>query len=118
MLLLLCKTGARAWPPYFKMCQQRCQASTLGDPPAQSKNTNSPSTARLWFLSISVSFVKVPAQSSFEVSARRHLLGWTEAGDLTISISRRFPLAEAAEAHRLLESQGSIGKVVLMPVGG
>jgi NADPH2:quinone reductase len=47
-------------------------------------------------------------------AARRHLLEWVEAGDLTLTISRRFPLAEAAEAHRLLESRASIGKIVLL----
>ncbi|MEO7417437.1 MAG: zinc-binding dehydrogenase, partial [Thermoanaerobaculia bacterium] len=51
------------------------------------------------------------------VIARRRLLEWIEAGELTISISRRFPLAEAAEAHRLLEGRATIGKVVLMPAG-
>jgi len=50
-------------------------------------------------------------------AARRHLLEWIEAGELAISVSRRFPLEEAAEARRLLESRASIGKVVLMPAG-
>jgi NADPH2:quinone reductase len=49
-------------------------------------------------------------------TARRHFLEWIEAGELILSISRRLPLAEAAEAHRLLESRASIGKVVLLPV--
>jgi NADPH:quinone reductase len=47
-------------------------------------------------------------------AARRHLLEWVEKGELKITISRRFPLAEAAEAHRLLESRGSVGKIVLL----
>ncbi len=50
-------------------------------------------------------------------AARRHLLEWIEAGELAISISRRFLLEEAAEAHRLLEGRATIGKVVLMPAG-
>ena len=49
-------------------------------------------------------------------AARRQLLEWVEGGDLKIAISRRFPLAEAAEAHRLIEGRGSIGKVVLLPI--
>jgi NADPH2:quinone reductase len=52
------------------------------------------------------------------VTARRQLLEWIEAGELAVSISRRFPLEEAAEAHRLIESRASTGKVVLMPDGG
>ena len=50
-------------------------------------------------------------------AARRLVLEWIEAGELAISISRRFPLEEAAEAHRLIESRASIGKVVLMLAG-
>ena len=48
-------------------------------------------------------------------AARRHLLEWMVAGELKLSISRRFPLAEAPEAHRLLESRASMGKVILLP---
>jgi NADPH2:quinone reductase len=51
-------------------------------------------------------------------TARRQLLEWLEAGDLEITISRRLPLAEAAEAHRLLESRASVGKIVLLQDAG
>ena len=47
--------------------------------------------------------------------ARRNLLSWVETGELVISISRRFPLEEAAEAHRLLEGRATMGKIVLLP---
>jgi NADPH2:quinone reductase len=47
-------------------------------------------------------------------TARRNLLEWLEAGELKITVSRRLPLAEAAEAHRLLESRASVGKIVLL----
>jgi NADPH2:quinone reductase len=47
--------------------------------------------------------------------ARRQLLEWLEAGELKLAVSRRFPLAEAAEAHRLLEGRSTLGKVVLLP---
>jgi NADPH2:quinone reductase len=49
-------------------------------------------------------------------TARRNLLTWVEAGEVEISISRRFPLAAAAEAHRLLESRATTGKMVLQPI--
>jgi NADPH2:quinone reductase len=48
-------------------------------------------------------------------TARQVLVDGLEVGRFRISISRRFPLAEAAEAHRLLESRGSVGKIVLLP---
>ena len=36
-------------------------------------------------------------------------------GKLKLLIGRKFPLAEAAEAHRFMESRGSTGKLVLVP---
>ena len=38
-----------------------------------------------------------------------------EAGKVKPQVFRRFPLAEAAEAHRLMESSAHIGKIVLVP---
>ncbi len=43
------------------------------------------------------------------------VLGWIAAGKLKLRIHRRFPLAEAAEAHRALEGRGTSGKLVLLP---
>jgi NADPH2:quinone reductase len=36
-------------------------------------------------------------------------------GDVTIPIHARFPLTEASEAHRMLESRESIGSTILLP---
>jgi NADPH2:quinone reductase len=43
------------------------------------------------------------------------ILGWVAAGKLSVRIFRELPLAQAAEAHRLLESRGSTGKLILIP---
>jgi NADPH2:quinone reductase len=43
------------------------------------------------------------------------LFGWLRDGTLTMHIDRRFPLAQAAEAHRALASRGTTGKVLLEP---
>lgn len=40
---------------------------------------------------------------------------WMETGKLRVSIDKTFPLSEAAEAHRYLESRRSKGKVLLIP---
>ena len=37
------------------------------------------------------------------------------AGTLNVRIGARFPLAEAAEAHRALEGRKTTGKVLLLP---
>jgi NADPH2:quinone reductase len=43
------------------------------------------------------------------------VLSWIGAGELKLRIERRFPLAEAAEAHRQLEGRATTGKVLLLP---
>jgi len=52
-----------------------------------------------------------PAASA---QARRHLIEWAVDGSLRFLISKTLPLAEAAEAHRLIEGRGTIGKLVLV----
>jgi NADPH2:quinone reductase len=46
------------------------------------------------------------------------LFNWILAGKLKVTIGREFPLAQAAEAHRALESRQTTGKVVLIPPHG
>ncbi|MGD9705703.1 MAG: zinc-binding alcohol dehydrogenase family protein [Acidimicrobiia bacterium] len=43
------------------------------------------------------------------------LIGRVAAGELRVVIDRRFPLAEAAEAHRYIEGRNAFGRVVLVP---
>jgi NADPH2:quinone reductase len=43
------------------------------------------------------------------------VLGWVAGGMLKVHIGATFPLAEAAEAHRRLESRRTTGKVLLIP---
>ena len=49
-----------------------------------------------------------------ERSARDALRLW-ESGAVRPIVGAEFPLDEAAEAHRLIESRQSTGKVVLIP---
>ena len=42
------------------------------------------------------------------------VLGWIRDKRLTVRIDREFPLAEAAAAHRALESRSTSGKVLLV----
>jgi NADPH2:quinone reductase len=43
------------------------------------------------------------------------LLGWVSDGSLSVRIDREVPLADAAEAHRAIESRRTTGKVLLVP---
>ena len=43
------------------------------------------------------------------------VLDWVRAGKLSVRIGLELPLAQAAEAHRRLESRGTTGKVLLLP---
>ncbi len=43
------------------------------------------------------------------------VLGWIADGRLSLRISERFPLQDAAEAHRRLESRQTTGKLLLIP---
>jgi putative PIG3 family NAD(P)H quinone oxidoreductase len=55
------------------------------------------------------------AEKGAIVSAvREHVWPLTADGALTVVADRRFPLAEAADAHRLVESSGHVGKVLLV----
>lgn len=51
-----------------------------------------------------------------EVSWRAgEIFGWLAEGVLELSVSQRIDLADAAQAHRLLESRATTGKTVLIP---
>jgi NADPH2:quinone reductase len=43
------------------------------------------------------------------------VFGWVRDGSLAVRIDRELPLAEAAEAHRLLASRETTGKLLLIP---
>ena len=47
----------------------------------------------------------------------RDIFGWVEQGELEVTIDRKLPLADAPEAHRLLEGRKTSGKLLLVPSG-
>jgi NADPH:quinone reductase and related Zn-dependent oxidoreductases len=49
------------------------------------------------------------------LSRARDVLGWLGSGDLKVHISRRYPLAEARQAHEDLEGRRTTGKLLLIP---
>ena len=40
---------------------------------------------------------------------------WVATGELSVDVSERFALEDAAEAHRRVEARATTGKVVLIP---
>ncbi|MEL6983713.1 MAG: quinone oxidoreductase [Actinomycetota bacterium] len=45
------------------------------------------------------------------------LYGWIASGELEVAIGGRYPMAEAAEAHRALEGRQTTGKILILPEG-
>ena len=43
------------------------------------------------------------------------VLDWVAKGELKLRIEKTFPLSDAAEAHRELESRRTTGKLLLIP---
>ncbi|HZP50289.1 NAD(P)H-quinone oxidoreductase [Actinocrinis sp.] len=56
----------------------------------------------------------VAEKSAIVASVREHVWPLTESGTLTVVADQRFPMSEAAAAHRLVESSGHVGKVLLV----
>lgn len=59
----------------------------------------------------------IPAFESIDQRTSRALqvLKWIEDGTLDVLIDRTYPLEDAAKAHRDLESQNTVGKLLLVP---
>ena len=57
------------------------------------------------------------AKARIAAELRRHLWPLIEAGRVRILIDSEYDLAEAAEAHRRMESSGHIGKIVMRVAG-
>jgi NADPH2:quinone reductase len=57
-------------------------------------------------------FVRTPERLA---TYSAQLFSWIRAGKIKVNIGHRYPLAEAAQAHRDIESRGTTGKIVLIP---
>ena len=66
------------------------------------------------FLTRPTMFDYVAERSELEARAG-DLFDWIAGGRLRVRIGERVPLADAAEAHRLLESRRTTGKVLIVP---
>lgn len=57
-------------------------------------------------------YTLTPAELNTRAS---ELFGWMKSGKLKVRIGATFPLRQAADAHRALESRATTGKVLLLP---
>ncbi|MBI1241948.1 zinc-dependent alcohol dehydrogenase family protein [Umezakia ovalisporum] len=77
-------------------------------------------TARLRNLRIGFELMLTPMLQGLEESLKHHgqileqCASWMNEGKLKLQVSHRFPLAEAARAHQVLESGSMMGKIVLL----
>ncbi|CEJ43249.1 zinc-dependent alcohol dehydrogenase family protein [Umezakia ovalisporum] len=77
-------------------------------------------TARLRNLRIGLELMLTPMLQGLEESLKHHgqileqCASWMNEGKLKLQVSHRFPLAEAARAHQVLESGSMMGKIVLL----
>ncbi|MFZ0831899.1 MAG: zinc-binding dehydrogenase, partial [Mycobacterium sp.] len=59
-----------------------------------------------------VHFTRTPDEFSWRAG---EVLDAIAAGSITVTVSQRYPLAEAARAHRDLQGRRTTGSVVLLP---
>ena len=60
-----------------------------------------------------VNLARLMANTALVRSTLETLIQWAAAGEISPAPGRVMPLSEAGEAHRLLESRGNVGKIVL-----
>jgi NADPH2:quinone reductase len=70
-----------------------------------------PKSIHLTYPSV-IDFIRTPERLSHHSA---QLFDWVREGKLKVNIARRYPLAEAAQAHRDLESRRTTGKLLLIP---
>jgi NADPH2:quinone reductase len=58
------------------------------------------------------SYIATPAELAWRAS---DLFRWMASGELAVRVDRRFPMEQAADAHRALEGRATAGKVLLVP---
>jgi NADPH2:quinone reductase len=64
---------------------------------------------------IGLHLTAVARNEELSAPAIRELSAWVAEKKLLPVIGHRFPLAQAAAAHRLMESRQSYGKIILIP---
>jgi NADPH2:quinone reductase len=74
----------------------------------------------LWQQPLGVHLVRYSSSAPTEAMDRRRqralqVLQWIDDGTLDVLIDRTYPLKDAASAHRDLESQETVGKLLLIP---
>ena len=68
---------------------------------------------RLWITGSTLRARSIPEKAAIARAVQEHVWPLLEAGTVRVPIHATFPLQQAAEAHRMMESSSHIGKLVL-----
>jgi NADPH:quinone reductase-like Zn-dependent oxidoreductase len=68
---------------------------------------------RLWITGSTLRARSVPEKAAIARAVQESVWPLLEAGTVRVLVHATFPLREAAEAHRMMESSAHIGKLVL-----
>ena len=85
---------------------------------ASSKDVQPVDTLKLFFRSQAIIGLHLNAvfeRPTLMAESLRRLFGWIEEGKLKIQVGHTLPLAEIRQAHELISSRQSYGKIVLLP---
>ena len=68
---------------------------------------------RLWITGSTLRARSIPEKAAIARAVQQHVWPLLEAGTVRVLVHATFPLRQAAEAHRVMESSAHIGKLVL-----
>ncbi|MBC8045033.1 MAG: zinc-binding dehydrogenase [Rhizobacter sp.] len=113
MNYILDGNGGLDFPKNFQWLNLRGKVVLFGNTAGATASVDPYSLVHYSKSLIGFSMFSVTSQPEIYHAAYREIFKWMEAGKVKVEIGHRLPLAEAAEAHRLLESRENYGKIVL-----
>jgi NADPH2:quinone reductase len=114
--LVVDSVGGRTLEASINALAYRGRISWVGQ---AGRETHRPQLGPLMFKNASLNGVFFGGEMQHDPARTRalveKLIARVAAGELTVVVDREFPLAEAAEAHRYIESRAAFGRVLLIP---
>lgn len=114
--LVVDSVGGRTLEDSINALAYRGRISWVGQ---AGRETHLPQLGPLMFKNASLNGVFFGGEMQHDPARTRalveRLIERVGAGELTVVVDREFPLAEAAQAHRYIESRSAFGRVLLIP---